>query len=291
MNTKWQNIDEPMTPDGPLSTRCDHKRSIILNADDFGWSTHTVDATIACFEQGVLSSATIMPGMPAFQRAAEFAVTHPEFSFGLHLCLTDELPVSSPASIPSLVDATGHLLPTNVFWRKAFSFQLSAREIAIETHAQLQCLLDAGIVPSHLDGHGHIHKAPQVISILPAIRKSVGIKAIRRTQDVYYPRNISLSGTMLNLCMYPFLRRGMVTTDHFLMYTGRLRTTDEHWWRKSIQALPPGITEIAFHPGWDEEAWRTMETMPILHDHGLVLSHEGITILNYRDLINKSLAI
>ena len=49
----------------------------------------------------------MMPNMPAFERAAVFAREHPEFSYGLHLCLTDERPVSDPAAIPTLVAPDG----------------------------------------------------------------------------------------------------------------------------------------------------------------------------------------
>jgi len=76
-------------------------RLLIVNADDFGFSDHTVEATIECFERGVLSSVTIMPNRPAFGEAAAFAREHPEFSYGLHPCLTDKRPVSDPAEIPT----------------------------------------------------------------------------------------------------------------------------------------------------------------------------------------------
>ena len=36
---------------------------LIVNADDFGLSDDTADATIECFERGALTSATIMPAM------------------------------------------------------------------------------------------------------------------------------------------------------------------------------------------------------------------------------------
>ena len=47
---------------------------LIVNADDFGQSDDTVDATIECFEAGALTSATLMPGMPASERALDSPV-------------------------------------------------------------------------------------------------------------------------------------------------------------------------------------------------------------------------
>ena len=46
---------------------------IVVNADDFGASAETVAATIQCFEHGALTSATIMPTMPAADEALAFA--------------------------------------------------------------------------------------------------------------------------------------------------------------------------------------------------------------------------
>lgn len=85
-------------------------KKIIVNADDFGLDAHTVEWTIKGFERGALTSATIMAGMPATDEAIAWAKGHPEFSFGVHLYLVDETPMSEPKSIHSLVDPkTGKL--------------------------------------------------------------------------------------------------------------------------------------------------------------------------------------
>ena len=46
---------------------------LVLNADDFGYSDDTEEATNECFECSALTSATIMPAMPAAARAIAFA--------------------------------------------------------------------------------------------------------------------------------------------------------------------------------------------------------------------------
>ena len=62
---------------------------LVVNADDFGQSDDTVDATIECFEAGALTSATLMAGMPAV------------------FCTTSDncAPSTSPARIPSTASA------------------------------------------------------------------------------------------------------------------------------------------------------------------------------------------
>jgi len=58
---------------------------IVVNADDFGASAETVAATIEAFEEGALTSATIMPTMPAAGEALAYARDRPDRSFGVHL--------------------------------------------------------------------------------------------------------------------------------------------------------------------------------------------------------------
>ena len=46
---------------------------IIINADDFGFSENTVEATIKLFELKAISSATIMLSMPGTEFAIDYA--------------------------------------------------------------------------------------------------------------------------------------------------------------------------------------------------------------------------
>ena len=48
----------------------------ILNADDFGISKDTVEKTISLFEEGHLTSATIILSMPGTQKAINLSLIH-----------------------------------------------------------------------------------------------------------------------------------------------------------------------------------------------------------------------
>ena len=83
---------------------------IIINADDFGFSENTVEATIKLFESKVISSATIMLSMPGTEIAIDYAKKNPQFSFGLHLNLiTDDIekPILQSSDIPTLTTRDG----------------------------------------------------------------------------------------------------------------------------------------------------------------------------------------
>ena len=113
---------------------------IVLNADDFGYSTDTVQATIACFERGLLTSATIMPGMPSSDAAIDYARSRPDLSFGVHLTFTGsglERPLAEPAHVPGLVDGDGRFRGGRDIRLRALLRRLDATEIDAEMKAQI----------------------------------------------------------------------------------------------------------------------------------------------------------
>src|SRR3954452_2358023 len=138
---------------------------IITNADDFGQNADTVVATIDCFQRGALTSASIMPRMPATAQAIDFARANPQFSFGVHLTFvretdaTPEAPLSPPVDVPDLVDpADGRFAASDTIRWRALLNRVSVEQIAREVTAQLAFVRDQGITLSHVDSHGHLHK-------------------------------------------------------------------------------------------------------------------------------------
>ena len=257
-------------------------KRLIMNADDFGFSDHTAEATIDCLKSGVLSSATLMANMPAFEKAAAFAVQHPEFSYGAHLCLTDERPVSNPADIPILVAPTGRLWPTREFIKRASSGRIRPGDICREMLAQLLLIRWAGIEMTHVDTHGHVHKFPIVLLALRNALRTSGICIVRRMQNLYYHAP-SLSKRCYNNLVNLLVRRLGKTTDHFLMVAGVLRQEDDSWWSHCIERLPEGVTEIGIHPGTDEQ-WRRLDTLSVIEGGRRFLERHEIELISFKEL-------
>ncbi len=249
---------------------------IILNADDFGLSSDTVETTIACLESGLLTSATIMAGAPATDEALHYACAHPEFSFGVHLQFVGDgtqRPLSNPRLVPGLVDEHGHLLPTNVVRRKALLRRVSPEEIETETIAQVEYVRSHGVPVTHVDSHRHLHKFPQIRAGLERALPKLEVERVRNVQDVFLRRPLRNPTALRAPAWRRALMRRFATTEHFYMPT----TTSDRGWDELATRVPRGESiEIGLHPGTDEE-WRRNETLAlrafveqVRSDHDLV---------------------
>ncbi len=138
----------------------------VIVADDFGRSTSVNSAIAQAHERGIVTSASIMAGGDAFEEAVQIAKSHPRLSVGLHVTLCDGRAVLPHTNIPELVDAGGSFEkdPSRA-WIK-YSAARRLLQIEREMEAQFGRLEAAGIHPSHVDGHHHMHMQPAVFSIL-----------------------------------------------------------------------------------------------------------------------------
>jgi len=127
---------------------------LIVHADDVG-VTHSVNAaTIKALDTGLVNSASIMVPCPWFPEIADYAKSHPDLDFGLHLTLTSERvyyrwgPVASKDRVPSLVDANGYF---HHDWSAAT--KINPREVELELRAQIDRAYSMGLRPTHFDSH------------------------------------------------------------------------------------------------------------------------------------------
>jgi predicted glycoside hydrolase/deacetylase ChbG (UPF0249 family) len=231
---------------------------IVVNADDFGYSSETVEATIECLEAGVVTSASIMPCMPATVAAVEYAIAHPEYSYGVHLTVVGdgaERPVSEPASLPTLVDRTGCLRRTRDVRIDALRGRISLDQAERELSAQIASIRDLGVSLTHVDSHRHLHKFAVFRRALETVLPGFGIQRVRGVQDVYLSRPVTSPTYWLGRRWSRSIRRSFVTTDHFYMPA----SAGDSGWTSLLHSLPTGRTlEIGVHPGHNEP-WRAAE--------------------------------
>lgn len=260
--------------------------NVILHADDFGFDADTVKATIKCFEDRVLSSASIMVNCSDFKTAIDFAHNHSEFSFGVHLTFVDELiPVSNPTEIQSLINDDGKFLESNIIRNKALSYKLNIKEIETEIEAQINKLRKSGMNISHLDSHGHMHKYPAFLSALKNIKEYYPNLKVRSVQNIYLSghKSNSFPKTILNNLFRYYIRKNFISTDYFYMAANSF---DKNWSKdiiKQMNLLPTNsIIEIGVHPGFSE-SWRKQEYEDI-HEFADMVKFYNHNIINWNNL-------
>ena len=255
------------------------KRKLIVNADDFGYTSGINAAIDRCANGGLLRSATIMASGSAFEDAVGIAKRNANLRIGVHLVLTELKAVASVSEIHGLVDQQGFLPPTpGALWNGILRGKINSQAIFLELNEQVSKVLDHGIPVSHLDSHKHVHILPEVAEVVCEIACHYSIPWIRSPFDrtpgwllfagvgqkdrgVFCKQHLS---ARLMAGFRPFfLRRirrfGIGTADYFfgVSLTGI-------WTEMSaaslIKRLPPGLTEWMVHPGDCDSELRKRQT-------------------------------
>ena len=147
---------------------------LIINADDFGLTPGINRGILRAFTRGALTSATIMANGTAWQQAVDSARSHPGLGVGVHLNLTSLRPVLSPEEVPSLVDKKGNF--RRQFWRLSL---VNKEQVKSEWRAQIKRLVNAGLKPTHLDSHHHVHLWGGLVDVAWDLAEEFSIPAMR----------------------------------------------------------------------------------------------------------------
>lgn len=155
---------------------------LIINADDFGYSKGVNFGIIEAFQNGVVTSATLMANMPGAAHAAELAKQNPALGVGIHFVLTCGKPLSSTAS--SLVNETGEFNRMSEIEKFA-----TIEDIELELQKQFEKFLSFGIRPTHIDSHHHVHSLEKVYPVVEKIAKEhhLPIRKVSKEPNPFQP--------------------------------------------------------------------------------------------------------
>jgi hopanoid biosynthesis associated protein HpnK len=289
-------------------------RRLIVNADDFGFTSGVNRAIVEAHARGVVTSATLMANGPAFTQAAQLASTVPQLSIGCHVVLIDGQPVLPPEQVSSLTDrhCNGARFRDGLkaFAARAIAGQISSEEIEAEATAQIRKLQSFGIAVSHLDTHKHTHLFPAVVRPLLRAAAACGVRALRNPFGPRRPwRSSQLlvrAGLWARYAQLRFLRhfaakfREAVGREAFLTPDGTLGievtgVLDERLFQAIAEDMPEGTWEFVCHPGYNDaelaatktrlrESRETELRALTLPQAREVLRRNGIALISYRDL-------
>ena len=150
-------------------------KKLIINADDFGLTRSISEKIIDTFKVGNLSSTSLIVNTPGSEYAIDLAKNHPELGLGLHFNLTEGKALSGVSSITDINGYFFNKLRLNLL----MIFRLlDLKDIKNELNMQFEYITNAGLYPSHIDSHQHIHMNPGIFKIVAdfAKEKNVSIR-------------------------------------------------------------------------------------------------------------------
>lgn len=280
-------------------------KELIINADDFGFSSGANRAIIKAWREGILTSASLMVTGAAFAEAVALARENPGLQVGLHLTLVQGEAALAHGGFPSLTDCRGRFPDDPVLAGMRYFFLKSLhKQLKAEIEGQIVRFSETGLPLSHIDGHLNIHMHPTVFDILLALMPKHGIGTFRLSRERLFV-DLALSGRraagkaadafifgrLAARCRPELdLRRISYTTEvKGLLNSGQM-TRD--YLLKALEHLQDGVTEIYFHPGcYPDEllrkrmpGYRHEEELAALTDREVrdKLRSLGIRLRNYR---------
>jgi predicted glycoside hydrolase/deacetylase ChbG (UPF0249 family) len=280
----------------------ENERYLIINADDFGMCHSANVAIMQMFEDGVITSASLMPVCPWFEEAKEFA-SQQQSDIGAHLTFTSEWKYYKWGALTnkeSLQDSGGYL-PSDCI---TVEERAKREDVISEMWKQIEKLKDANINLTHIDNHmGSLYGLnigngilPEIFEIcnklnlpfrfpknfpqerLEGMPKEV-VKSCEMIVDLAEKLNVGLLDYLIE---YPF---HMLEGEDFDSYKDMIKN--------KIRGLKAGISELYIHPAVDGEeircinpSWekRIMEYLVFYEDDVQnIIREEGIKIIPWAD--------
>ena len=286
-------------------------KNLIVNADDLGWTDGVNRGVRDAFCGGIVTSTSLLANGAAFVEGLKAAKSAPGLGVGVHLNLNDGAPVAEPGSVPSLLDGKGKFAggPQTLLLKRARG-RLVLAEVEREWDAQIRKVREAGIRPTHLDGHKHVHMLPGLFEIALRLAKRHGVEAIRvsleesslraalSARGKHHPGVVMRQGLAARGLKFlardareQARRAGIATADYFcgIAQTGELTRDGVEFF---LRSLPEGTTELMCHPGYADEALERSATrlrasrqkeLEILTDTRIrnLVASQGIRLIDY----------
>lgn len=218
---------------------------LIINADDLGLSETVNEAITQCFETGLITSATLMANMPAFEAACRSASERGWTDcIGVHLNFSEGEPLTEEMRRSRrFCDGERFALGRARPWR------LPSRDrdaIEAETAAQVSRCREHGVEPTHADSHHHLHTAVPVSAPVVRALRRCEVASLRRARNLAPPSTAGLKGVYKTWLHRRVRSAGLWTTGYFC-------GLDEFLAARRQRPLRHAVYEIMVHPTLQED--------------------------------------
>jgi predicted glycoside hydrolase/deacetylase ChbG (UPF0249 family) len=279
-----------------------HGSSLILHADDFGLNAAVTDGIIEAFDRGLLTSTSLLtnaqaaelaldrwPRLEARQRSGDVSSTaarrrlgdsQAPFDLGVHLNLTQGVPLTADRFPSELVDSSGCFVgPGPLFLELCRRGHRHQAAIEAELETQVRWLLDRGVTPTHFNGHQYIEMMPVVSDVIASLAQRFDVPYVRAAVEPgYWHTSLRPGLRVANCCLSHVKRyyacRWAAMLDRFGMERAGAFFGASHAGRIDLALMRHflrlagkyAVSEIAFHPGQAPHAEGQHEAVDTWHD-------------------------
>ena len=182
---------------------------LIITADDLGRDAACTAAIIDALERGRITAASIMANGACFEQAVEMAHARGlAKSIGVHVVFDEGPPVSD--AMRPFCDANGHLAVKRSLKPPPAALRAA---LALEVAAQVDRVVKAGIHPTHLDSHRHVHTVFPLGKIVVDTARAARIRYVRPARNLVgsQPFTRAIYKRLFN----GYVRARVATADYF----------------------------------------------------------------------------
>jgi predicted glycoside hydrolase/deacetylase ChbG (UPF0249 family) len=130
-------------------------KRLIINSDDYGRTPEISRGIREAHLRGVVTSTTCIMNLPTTADDVAIALKEtPNLGLGVHLVLTMGRPLTTPETVPSIVDENGNFFKYTPLIEHLTTLNMD--EVKKEWRSQIEAFIKAsGRKPTHIDSHHH----------------------------------------------------------------------------------------------------------------------------------------
>lgn len=276
-------------------------RYLIVNADDFGLCRETNDAIEHLFNEGRITSTTIMTPCREFRDAARRAMNNKKINMGLHITLNSNheherwKSIAPKEEVSSLLDDEGRFFyDVSLFYKRA-----KGEEVSAEINAQYNLAASSGYKPDHADSHcGTLYG----ITGRPFLKEAFEL-CVKHKLPFRFPKGKIYVSAMFGGNVPPEIEAAQKSAVNFAqqmgvhilddMVTNQSGVKDiksyenlKKFYISAIRNVKEGITELFLHPSGDSSEFMAAspEWQKRIWEYQFLMDDDFLRIIQEEDI-------
>jgi chitin disaccharide deacetylase len=263
-------------------------KNLVINADDFGLTEGINRGIVDAFQNGIVTSTSLLATMPAFHHAAELALKN-HLDIGAHISLTLGTPCTGKGSLAPILRDGQFIDSYRNLFMNIYRGRIKREDLEYEIECQIAKIEKNGLRINHINGHQHILMLPSLLKTIFSLMKKHEIPFLRVPAEIIKVSSLRshkgwaflVLGVLSKYAKFRLNLAGSTlrtsTCFHGLAFSERMSLKDLMGVLKSVK---PGITEIQCHPGyWDKDFLPAYCQGPFMRDQELEVL-KSIEVIN-----------